>query len=303
MVITMLLAKAFEQRWINVNGVNTRYFDEGKGEPVVLIHGGAIGDPIGASNAEDWSLNFGAVAHTHNAIALDRLGQGYTDNPLTDADYAMSAAVAHVVDFLRQLAKGPYHLVGHSRGGYVACRVTLDHPELVTSCFMIDSATSAPGMERNPFVFATNPHGRANRDAIIFCYRGYAYSTAHMTDDWIDDKLEVMTLEKTQISISKMHDQGLMYGLFWPGLRQDREELHLRLEHQGLLRPTMLFWAARDPTAPLTSGHDFFRMLAHRQPRTQMHVVNLAGHFSHREQPKVFQRVLAEFLESVSLGL
>jgi pimeloyl-ACP methyl ester carboxylesterase len=168
---------------------------------------------------------------------------------------------------------------------------------------MIDSATSAPGMERNPYVFAANPHGRANKEAILFCYRGYAYSTAHMTDDWIDNKLEIMMLEKTRTSIAKMHDQGLMYTVFWPGLRSDREELHIRLEHDGLLRPTMLFWAAQDPTAPLASGHELFRMLAHRQPRTQMHVVNLAGHFSSREQPEIFHRVLAEFLEGVSLGV
>lgn len=296
----MLMAREFEQRWINVHGINTRYFDVGNGLPVVFFHGGAIGDPIGASNAEDWCLNFAATSHSYNAIALDRLGQGYTDNPLTDADYAMSASVTHAADFLTLLGKGPYHLVGHSRGGYIACRLTLDHPDLVASCFMIDSATTAPGMERNPYVFATNPHGRANRDAIIFCYRGYAHSTAHMTDDWIDNKLEIMTLPKTLDSIAKMHDRGLMHTVFWPGLRSDREEVHVRLQHHGLLRPTMLFWAAQDPTAPLNSGHEFFRMLAHRQPRTQMHVVNRAGHFAHREQPQVFQRVLTEFLESVA---
>jgi pimeloyl-ACP methyl ester carboxylesterase len=299
----MLLCQAHQQRWMDVKSIRTRYFDEGTGEPVVFIHGSGVGDPIGASNAEDWSLNFSDAARTYNAITLDRLGQGYTDNPLRDSDYTMSAAVAHVVDFLRLLGKGPYHLVGHSRGGYVACRITLDHPDLVRSCFMIDSATSAPGMERNPFVFAKNPHGRANREAIEFCYRGYAYSPAHMTKEWIDNKLEIITLEKTKKSIAKMFDDGLMHSVFWPGLRNDREEMHIRLQNYGLLRPTMLLWAANDPTAPLENGHAFFKMLAHRQRRTQMHVVNEAGHFSHREQPQVFARVLAEFLDGVSLDI
>ena len=299
----MLLSQRYRERWINVNGINTRYFDEGSGESVAFIHGGGIGDPIGASNAEDWSLNFSDAIRTHNVIVVDRLGQGYTDNPLRDADYTMGASVAHVAEFLKLIGKGPYHLVGHSRGGYVSCQITLDYPELVKSCFMIDSATSAPGMERNPYVFATNPHGRANREAIEFCYRGYAYSTSHMTQDWIDNKLEIITLEKTKKSISKMFDDGLMHSVFWPGLRSDREDMHVRLQHHGLLRSTMLFWAANDPTAPLENGHAFFRLLAHRQRRTQMHVVNQAGHFSHREQPQVFARVLSEFLEGVLLGV
>jgi pimeloyl-ACP methyl ester carboxylesterase len=299
----MLLCDRYQQRWINVGSTKTRFFDEGQGEPVVLIHGGGIGDPIGASNAEDWSINFSDIANRYNAIAVDRLGQGYTDNPAVDDDYTMRASAAHAADFLKLLGKGPYHLVGHSRGGYVACQITLQHPDLVRSCFMIDSATSAPGMERNPYVFSINPHGRANLKAIEFCYRGYAYSTAHMTQNWLDNKLEIMTLEKTKLSITKMFDEGLMHSVFWPSLRIDREEMHIRLQYEGLLRPTMLFWAANDPTAPMQNGHDFFKLLALRQRRTQMHVVNLAGHFSHREQPQKFFRVLVEFLEGVSLGL
>ena len=299
----MLLCKKYPERWMDVQGIRTRFFDEGEGEPIVYLHGGSIGDPIGASNAEDWSMNFGDTPSGYNAIAVDRLGQGYTDNPLVDSDYTMRASVAHIAAFLKLLGKGAYHLVGHSRGGYVACQLTLQHPDLVRSCFMIDSATSAPGMERNPFVFAINPHGRANRAAVEFCYRGYAYSTEHMTQDWIDNKVEIISLEKTKISIAKMFDEGLMHSVFWPNLRSDREALHVKLEHEGLLRPTMLFWAAEDPTAPLENGHAFFRLLAHRQPKTQMHIVNLAGHFSHREQPTVFKRVLAEFLQGQTLGI
>ena len=147
----------------------------------------------------------------------------------------MSAAVAHVVDFLRLLGKGPYHLVGHSRGGYVACRITLDQPDLVRSCFMIDSATSAPGMERNPYVFATNPHGRANREAIEFCYRGYAYSTAHMTKEWIDNKLEIILLEKTKKSISKMFDDGLMHSVLQVGTKREGQQGHYRQIDPGLV--------------------------------------------------------------------
>ncbi len=58
----------------------------------------------------------------HNVIAFDKLGQGYTDNPKSDADYTMHAIVQHAIAFLDKLGKKPYHLVGHSRGGYVVTR-------------------------------------------------------------------------------------------------------------------------------------------------------------------------------------
>jgi 2-hydroxy-6-oxonona-2,4-dienedioate hydrolase len=299
----VLLRDRYQQRWINVDGINTRYFDEGRGLPVVFLHGGGVGDPIGASNAEDWSITFPPAASRYNAITLDRLGQGYTDNPKTDDDYTIGAAVEHVIAFLEKLGKGPYHLVGHSRGGYVACTITLTRPDLVASCFMIDSATSAPGMERNPYVFATNPHPRRSREAALYCYERYSYSTDHMDDEWIDDKFTILQLPKTKVAVEKMYDEALMRTTFWPGLRADREKLHIGLMSGGLLRPTMLTWAAQDPTAPISHGYVLFNMLCAHQPNTQMHVVNRAGHFSQREQPAVYERVIAEFLDSVVEGV
>ncbi len=31
-------------KYVNVKGIKTRYFDEGQGEPLVLIHGGNFGN-------------------------------------------------------------------------------------------------------------------------------------------------------------------------------------------------------------------------------------------------------------------
>src|SRR5262249_56320648 len=87
-----------------------------------------------------------------------RFGQGNTDNPRGDEDGTRAASVRHFVGFLKALDKGPYNVVGHSRGGYVVARATLDHPRLIESCVLIDSNTASPGPGRNEIVFATNPY-------------------------------------------------------------------------------------------------------------------------------------------------
>ena len=69
------------RRWLDVDGIRTRYFDEGAGAPVVMIHGAQIGARDGASSAKTWALNFPVLRNWHNVIAFDKLGQGYTDNP------------------------------------------------------------------------------------------------------------------------------------------------------------------------------------------------------------------------------
>ena len=294
--------QTYGERFADVGGVRTRYFEAGQGEAVVLIHGGAFGDKTGAANAEDWDYNFAKLAETHRVIAIDRLGQGKTEAPQSDADYTMGASVAHVIGLLEEIGGGPFHLVGHSRGGYVACRIAVDRPDLVTSCVIVDSATCSPGVERNDFVFVDQPHPPFSRESCRFTYSGYSHRTEHITEEWLDMKIELLSLEKNRLTAEKMHGQGLQETVFYPALRIDREDLFRRLEHQGMLRPTLLIWGYQDPTAPLEMGDALYRLVATHQPRTRMHVINQAGHFTYREQPEAFNRVLAEHLEAVSCG-
>ena len=44
-----------EGRWIDVDGLRTRYFEAGEGEPVVFIYGGNFGTGDSASSAYTWS--------------------------------------------------------------------------------------------------------------------------------------------------------------------------------------------------------------------------------------------------------
>ena len=74
-------------KFVDVKGVKTRYYDEGQGEPMVLIHGGST---AGSSTANVWSRNIPGLAKRFHVYAVDRLGSGLTGNPLNDADYAYS---------------------------------------------------------------------------------------------------------------------------------------------------------------------------------------------------------------------
>lgn len=40
------------------------------------------------------------------------------------------------------------YLVGHSRGGYLVTRLTLEHLDRVKTCTIVDSSTTATGVNR-----------------------------------------------------------------------------------------------------------------------------------------------------------
>src|SRR5262245_52250046 len=75
-----------EAKFVDVNGIRTRYFEGGTGEPLVLVHGGQW--PSTAS-ADGWAPIFDHLAANFHVYAFDKLGVGYTDNPKTDADFTM----------------------------------------------------------------------------------------------------------------------------------------------------------------------------------------------------------------------
>ena len=297
-----MFLQEFGEKWLDVDGIRTRYFEAGEGRPVVLVHGGTKGDSSGGANAEDFELNFAALAKSFRVISIDRLGQGYTDNPKRDQDWTMAAAVHHLARFLELLGAGPYNLVGHSRGGYCVGRVTLDYPRLVESCVMIDSNTASPGASRNELVFALNPHKPGTLESSRWVYEKYSFKTDHVTDAWIAMKQKITDLPKNREAIAKMKTEGYLATRFLPELLADKEEFFEKIERTGFLRPVLLFWGYNDPTAPLPQGLELYDMIAAKQPRTSLHIVNEAGHHSFRERAAEFNRVIKEFVEGVGHG-
>jgi len=112
------------------NGVKIRYVTEGKGEPVVLIHGW-MGDSSmwGQDSAGNTKLD---AAEGFQLIALDCRGHGKSDKPHDPDKYGPEMA-ADVVRLLDHLKIGKAHLVGYSSGAFIAGKVAATHPERVLS--------------------------------------------------------------------------------------------------------------------------------------------------------------------------
>jgi pimeloyl-ACP methyl ester carboxylesterase len=137
-------------QFVDINGVNTRYYDYGRGDVIVLVHGGSIG---GASTANNWSRNIPGLAKRFRVIAPDRLAQGMTGNPKDDAAFTNQGVAKHLYEFLQTLKVGPVHLVGHSSGGGIAFYVASEHPEIVKTLTVISSGPQMPPAGQGPSKF------------------------------------------------------------------------------------------------------------------------------------------------------
>ncbi len=285
---------------IDVAGIRTRYYDEGSGEPIVFIYGGNFGSDTSAPSATCWDQNFGALAQRFRVIALDKLGQGYTGNPAHDEDYTMAAVVSHATAFIRALKLPPVHLVGHSRGGYIATRIALEAQQLVRTVTIINTGTLSPGVSTNETVLSRCPHPPYTRESARWIYEGYCFRPETVTDAWVDTVYEVMQQPKHREAVRKMMTEQLGVTQFLPALARDKRETLTWLSEGRLQRPTQVMWGFNDKTIAAEYGIGLFHLLAAHERRTTLNIFNESGHFPYREHPERFNALMARFVAGVS---
>ena len=285
------------EKFIDVDGIRTRYFEAGSGPALVLFHGGHFGSHDAADCAEDWSLNFDELSQWFHVFAVDKIGQGFTDNPLKDEDYTMAAVVEHAYGFLKALNLRNVHPVGHSRGAYLVARLVIEHPELFSSCLLVDTNTLAPGISKNETVMANPPQPRLSRDSQRWILQKYSYGYEHITEEWLDTMMRVATTAKYREAVRKMEDIGLRVTRFLPHLARQKDETLGIIRDRGFGMPTLLAWSYNDPTATIDQGYALFDLITRSTPDSRMYIYNRAGHFSYREHPAEFNEMLRSFIE------
>jgi len=120
----------------SVNGTKLTYQEQGRGRPVVFVHG-AITD------YRTWDGQREAVAAHNRFIALTMRYFGTDPWPDQGAKYSMQTHTDDLVAFIQDLNAGPVDLVGWSYSGPIALLVAVQHPELVRSLFLDEPSTLA----------------------------------------------------------------------------------------------------------------------------------------------------------------
>lgn len=110
------------------NGVPIHYVVEGKGQPVLLVHGFAI------SSALQWGMPGiqNALAKEYQVVALDNRGHGRSGKPHDPAMYGIEM-VEDVIRLMDHLKIRKAHVVGYSMGAFITLKLLTTHPDRLLS--------------------------------------------------------------------------------------------------------------------------------------------------------------------------
>jgi len=118
-----------EQRVVRANGIRINAWLEGKGAPVVMLHGYP-------QTGQMWRKVAPRLLDEFTVVCPDLRGYGDSDKPRDGYDKRTMARDIHAL--MESLGHKRYAVVGHDRGARVAHRLALDHSDAVTRLCVLD---------------------------------------------------------------------------------------------------------------------------------------------------------------------
>lgn len=124
----------FEVKKMAANGVTIHTVVGGSGPPVLLIHGAPL-------SHLSWAQVAVKLAKDFTVVAPDLRGYGWSSKPdggENHINYSKRTMAQDNVEVMKQLGFNNFALIGHDRGGRVAHRLTMDHPDKVKNLTVLD---------------------------------------------------------------------------------------------------------------------------------------------------------------------
>jgi len=267
-------------KFIEINGMQVHYRDEGKGFPIVLVHGTA-------SSLHTWNDWTKELTKTNRVIRMDLPAFGIT-GPNRNADYSIRSYTNFLQKLLTELHVDKFHLAGNSLGGNIAWNYAAEHPEKIEKLILVD-ASGLPTNKPQPAIFKMAKTPVLNS---LFLYVTPKF--------FIKKNMREVYADETKITdalVTRYHKMALRVGNRQAFIDRAKTDFKLGAKAnydklKSIKTPTLLLWGANDNWIPLDNGK---RMDSIMQ-LSKLVVLENSGHVPMEENPEESLKILKEFL-------
>ena len=257
-------------KFTKVNNLSVRYLDRNKrGTPLLLLHG--LGGSI-----ESWTNNIGFLSTKFRIIALDLPGFGLSDKP--KISYSINFYVSFLEKFVKRIKLTHFFIIGSSLGGHIAVEFTIRNRKIVDKLILISPAGSLP---------KTFKGTKELRKYIRIVSAKSSKDVSRM----------LSSIDKSMVNHS--YADAIYERLSLPGARQgfisalNGSAMAPRYNNKlGRIDTDMLLiWGREDRMIPLRFIRPFME-----HGKTRIIILEKCGHRPHVENPKLFNKIVKDFL-------
>ena len=128
---------AYQDKFVEVDGLKLRYIEEGSGPSLLFLHGASLG-----SSADVFLRNLGPFAKAgFRAAAFDLPGFGLSDIP---AKQSVGQQRNSISKFIDAAGLGKTALIAHSRSGGFAMQLALEDPSRYSHVIILGTGSLLP---------------------------------------------------------------------------------------------------------------------------------------------------------------
>jgi pimeloyl-ACP methyl ester carboxylesterase len=261
-------------QYIHVGQCRLAFHQVGNGPPIVFMHGFGLDHRM-------WLRQQVTLAPTRASVAYDMRGFGFSDPPAPAASYSHTDDLATI---LAVLGLDRVDLVGHSMGGDQALEFALQCPESVRSLTLVSSGVNgytATAEWRRRFAFIRRT---AQTDGV---------GAARIL--WLEHPLFKFTRTIPAANLLLTEIIGYYNGWHWLNDDPCLVPHPPTLNRLSMLRAPTLAIVGRFDSPDTRALHS---LIVKNIPNVRSVIVDRAAHMVNLERPRLFHRVLTDFLDS-----
>lgn len=259
-----------------INGLTLAYTDEGKGMPVVFVHGFPL-------NRNMWAPQVQALSRQHRVITVDLRGHGESDAPLWR--YTMEQFADDLTGVLDHLSIQQAVMAGLSMGGYILFAFYRKYANRVNALILSDTRAQPDTDE-----------GRAGR--FNMAQSAYTQGSGAIADVMLSKLLCPASLHTRPELVQQV--RGMITAMTLGGMAGDLMGMADRPDSVPLLStiacPTLIIVGELDLATPPSDAH----LMSEQIPGAQLKIIPGAAHLPNLEQPEAFNDAVRSFLASMA---
>lgn len=279
----------FVPHYYNTNGFDMHFVDDGRGEPVVLVHG----DPT-------WGYlyrNFiPALSQHHRCIVPDHMGMGKSGANSALYPYRLEHHIDNLEALLLHLDVQNITLVLHDWGGPVGLGFATRHPQRIKQLVLLNTWAFAPwpcgplprlleiirSTRGEKFVLDKNGYVEA---ALV----GTTFHTENLTKIVTDAYLAPFPTPESRRAL-------ICWSRDIPVNETDYSFVEMKRIEQALPQfatlPILLIWGMKDPVL----SEEVLSMWQYIYPHATTHTLEEASHFLQEDAPEQIVQWIKDFL-------